>query len=164
MVEQVEKPHDHISTVHFDELGVLDWDVQNLGDLEQIFSEGVDLASSLGDYFKFMLLVPVRRTRRLMPAANLKLDSLLSRTLLREPPSIYLLRPPQYLGWELMEEYRFPLALPFTSIASESYRVYLRQFRSLRYVEMGFEYENAVYFEQVRWVKDPGGGAEPIAV
>lgn len=164
LLEQVEEPHDHISTTHFDQLGIHDWHDLSLVKIESLFSEGVSLTSALGDYFKFLLLVPVRRTRRLMPTANLNLDFLLSRSLRREPPSVYLLRPPQYLGWELMEEYRFPLPLHFPTIASESYMVYLRQFRSLRYVELGAEYENAIYFEQIRWVEDPGGGAEPIAV
>lgn len=164
MLEQVDEPHDHISTIHFDQLGILNWRDLSLVQIEPLFGEGVALAASLGEYYKFLLVVPVRRTRRLIPKANLNLDFLLSRPLPREPPSFYLLRTPQYIGWELMEEYRFPLPAPFHSIASETYRVYLRQFRCLEYVEMDAEYENAIFFEQIRWIEDPGGGAGRIAV
>lgn len=164
LIEQAKAPHDHISTVHLDELGILRWRDLELVDLEPFFREGVRLVASLGDYFKFLLVLPVRRTRRLIAARDVNFDFLLPRRLASEFPSIYLLRPPQYLGWDLMEEYRFPLSSPFRTLESESHHVYFRQFRSVRYIQMSAEYENAIFFEQVRKIKSSGGGPEPIVV
>lgn len=156
--EQAQAPVDHLSTVHLDELGFERRSLRTIAALGDIFGGGLREVDSIGRSFKFLLVVPLEPTRRLLRPRERELEALMTRLSSMEPPPIYLLRPHQFIGPEFVEEYRLPLALPSASFGE--HRAYLRQFRRIEDIEKGWEYNNGIYLEQICWIDSPDGAGQ----
>jgi hypothetical protein len=64
-----------------------------------------------------------------------------------EPPSLYVIDRQSALLYEPVEEYRRPLERTTFGITDERVTVYYRCFRSAEAMNLGWEYEAALYFE-----------------